>query len=88
MFLTFEVEAAGRFEVDLYADGSDVSLSFYYPESFAHRAHSLLGKVGRIIVQSGYSTKEIRTGPLIRPHDLVQIFPNILERRMGFNVKA
>jgi hypothetical protein len=88
LFLTFEVEAAGRFEVDLYADGSDVNLSFFYPESFSERAAPLLGKVNRIIANSGYSTREIRTGPLVKPHDLTQVFPEILERRTGFNVKA
>jgi len=88
LFLTFEVEAAGRFEIDLYANGKDVNLSFFYPESFAERTGALLGKVGKIIAQTGYVTKEIRTGPLVKPHDLTQIFPDILERRTGFNVKA
>jgi hypothetical protein len=88
LFLTFEVEASGRFEIDLYADGYDVNLAFFYPESFAEKSVPLLGKVGRIISQAGYNTKEIRTGPLVKPHDLTQIFPNILEKRTGFNVKA
>ncbi|MCL2697898.1 MAG: hypothetical protein FWE74_07435 [Oscillospiraceae bacterium] len=88
LFLTFEVEASGRFEIDLYADGPDVNLAFFYPESFAEKSVPLLGKVGRIIAQAGYTTKEIRTGPLVKPHDLTQIFPNILERRTGFNVMA
>jgi len=88
LFLTFEVEAAGRFEIDLYADGQDVNLAFFYPESFAEKSVPLLGKVGRIIAQAGYTTREIRTGPLLKPHDLTQIFPAILERRTGFNVKA
>ncbi|MCL2019414.1 MAG: hypothetical protein FWG70_06585 [Oscillospiraceae bacterium] len=88
LFLTFEVEAAGHFEVDLYADGKDVNLSFFYPESFSEKSASLLGKVGRIIAQAGYTTREIKTGPLLKPHDLTQIFPDIRERRTGFNVKA
>ena len=88
LFLTFEVDAAGRFEIDLYADGNEVSLSFFYPESFKDRAGALIGKVGKIIAHSGYTTKEIRTGPLTKAHDLTQIFPDILERREGFNVKA
>jgi hypothetical protein len=88
LFLTFEVEASGRFEIDLYADGLEVNLAFFYPESFAEKSVPLLGKVGRIIAGAGYTTREIRTGPLVKPHDLTQIFPNILERRVGFNVKA
>jgi hypothetical protein len=88
LFLTFEVEASGRFEIDLYADGLEVNLAFFYPESFAEKSVPLLGKVGRIIAQAGYTTKEIRTGPLVKPHDLTQIFPNILEKRVGFNVRA
>ena len=88
LFLTFEVEATGRFEVDLFADGSDVNLSFFYPESFSEKADPLLKKVGRIITQSGYNAKEVRTGTLKKPRDLTQVFPDILERRTGFNVKA
>ncbi|MCL2637099.1 MAG: hypothetical protein FWD48_01895 [Oscillospiraceae bacterium] len=88
LFLTFEVEASGRFEIDLYADGTEVNLAFFYPESFADKSVPLLGKVGRIIAGAGYTTREIRTGPLVKPHDLTQIFPNILERRTGFNVTA
>jgi hypothetical protein len=88
LFLSFEVEAAGRFEVDLYADGRDVNLSFFYPESFSEKAAPLLGKVNRIIAGTGYTTREIRTGPLIKPHDLTQIFPDILEKRTGFNIMA
>ena len=88
LFLTFEVEAAGRFEIDLFADGLDVNLSFFYPESFAEKSVPLLGKVGKVITQAGYQTREIRTGPLVKPHDLTQIFPEILERRVGFNVRA
>ncbi|MCL2109555.1 MAG: hypothetical protein FWH20_09470 [Oscillospiraceae bacterium] len=88
LFLTFEVDAAGRFEIDLYADGNDVNLSFFYPESFKERAGELVGKVGKIIAQTGYRTREIRTGPLVKAHDLTQVFPQILESRTGFNVKA
>jgi hypothetical protein len=88
LFLTFEVEAAGRFEIDLFADGLDVNLSFFYPESFAEKSVPLLGKVGKVIAQAGYQTREIRTGPLVKPHDLTQIFPEILEKRVGFNVRA
>lgn len=88
LFLTFEIEEEGRFEVDLYALGDEVNISLMHPESFAEKVNPIVRKVNRVIAQSGYVTRNFKTAPLSKPHNLTQIFPHINEKRSGFNVKA
>ncbi len=88
LFLTFEVEALGRFEVDMISSGQNVNLSLLHPEEFKDRAEPLIRKVNKIVAQSGYITKSFTSGTLKKPHNLTDVFPSINERRTGFNVKA
>lgn len=37
LFLTFDVESIGRFEVDMYALGENINLSLLYPEKFGFK---------------------------------------------------
>lgn len=41
LFLTFDVESIGRFEVDMYALGENINLSLLYPEKFGFKIKSL-----------------------------------------------
>ena len=86
MFLTFEIEAVGRFETDLYAFGSEISLAVLHPESFSDAMTPLKEKISRIISSTDYSVKEFKTGVLRHPHDLTQIFPRIVEKRQGLDI--
>jgi len=86
LFLTFEIEAVGRFETDLYAHGTQVSLAVLHPESFSGEMKALKEKVSRIIAATDYSVKEFQTGVLREPHDLTQIFPRIVEKRQGLDI--
>ena len=40
LFLTFDVESIGRFEVDMYALGENINLSLLYPEKFGFKIKS------------------------------------------------
>lgn len=88
LFLTFEIEAYGRFEVDLAAADKAVSVALYHPQSFSEKVGGLVNKIGRVIAQTGYQTKNFSTCTLVKPRNLTQVFPDIVERRKGFNVKA
>jgi hypothetical protein len=76
----------GRFETDLYAHGSDVSLAVLHPESFSGEMKALKEKINRIIASTDYSVREFQTGVLREPHDLTQIFPRIVEKRQGLDI--
>ena len=88
LFLTFDVEAIGRFEVNAYQSDSSLSLSVLYPKSYEEKVQPLTKKITQIAAGLGYNTKEFKTGVLVKPHTLTEVFPDIKENRRSFNVKA
>ncbi|MDE7280833.1 MAG: hypothetical protein K2N36_03720, partial [Ruminiclostridium sp.] len=88
LFLTFDVEAVGRFEVDAYSKGSDLNLSVLYPKSYRYRVAGLTDKITRIAAGVGYNVQNFKTGILIKPHTLAETFPRIKDNRRSFDVKA
>ena len=88
LFLTFDVEAVGRFEVDAYSKGSDLNLSVLYPKSYRYRVSALTDKITRIAAGVGYNVQNFKTGILIKPHTLAETFPRIKDNRRSFDVKA
>lgn len=88
LFLTFDVDNYGRFEVDVYANDNTVRLSLLHPSSFTKNVDSIINRVSRIAAGTKYSISDFQTGVLKEPHNLTQIFPKLAERRSGLNVKA
>ncbi len=88
LFLTFDVESIGRFEVDMYALGENISLSLLYPESYGFRVKRLTEKIDLVIRNIGYKPVKFETSVLKRPHVLTEVFPKLVERRKGLNVQA
>lgn len=88
LFLTFDVEAVGRFEVDAYSTGKDLNLSVLYPKSYRYRVPNLTDKITRIAAGVGYNIQNFKTGLLVKPHTLAETFPRINDNRKSFDVKA
>ena len=88
LFLTFDVEAVGRFEVDVYSSGKELNLSVLYPKSYRYRVSNLTDKITKIAAGVGYSVQNFKTGILFKPHTLAETFPRINENRKSFDVKA
>lgn len=88
MFLTFDVDAFGRFEVDVYAGDSAINVSLLHPPSFGKNIDQMINKINRIAAGTGYTISRFETGVLKKPHNLTQIFPKLIERRSGLNVQA
>ena len=88
LFLTFDVDTYGRFEVDVYANDNTVRVSLLHPTSFAKNVGGIVEKINRIAAGTKYSISDFSTGVLKEPHNLTQIFPKLSERRSGLNVKA
>lgn len=81
LFLTFDVESIGRFELDMYALGEEVNISFMYPPRFEKGIEPLKERVNKIVRSSGYQTRAFETAPLKKPHNLVEVFPKITDKR-------
>lgn len=88
LFLTFDIEAVGRFELDMYALGENINLSLLYPQSFSYRVGGLTSKIEKVISNIGYNTQSFQTAVLKTPHSLTEVFPKIKDRRTGLNVQA
>ena len=88
LFLTFDVDTYGRFEVDVYANDKSVRVSLLHPTSFSKNVGSVVERINRIAASTKYSISDFNTGVLKEPHNLTQIFPKLNERRAGLNVKA
>lgn len=81
LFLTFDVESIGRFELDMYALGEEVNISLLYPPRFEKSIEPMKERVNKIVRSSGYQTRAFETAPLKKPHNLVEVFPKITEKR-------
>lgn len=81
LFLTFDVESIGRFELDMYALGEEVNISLLYPPRFEKEIEPMKDRVNKIVRSSGYQTRAFETAPLKKPHNLVEVFPKITDKR-------
>ncbi len=88
LFLTFDVESIGRFEVDMYALGEEVNLSLLYPPRFEKEIEPMKDRVTKIIRNSGYQARTFETAPLKKPHNLVEVFPKITDKRTSLNKRV
>ena len=88
LFLTFDVESIGRFEVDMYAIGEEVNLTLLYPTRFDKEIDAMKERITKIIRNSGYSARTFETAPLKKPHNLVEIFPQITDKRTTLNTRV
>lgn len=88
LFLTFDVESIGRFEVDMYALGEEVNLSLLYPPRFEKEIEPMKERVTKIIRGSGYQARTFETAPLKKPHNLVEVFPKITDKRTTLNARV
>lgn len=88
LFLTFDVESIGRFELDMYALGEEVNLSLLYPPRFEKEIEPMKDRVTKIIRNSGYSARTFETAPLKKPHNLVEVFPKITDKRTSLNARV
>lgn len=88
LFLTFDVETIGRFELDMYALGENVNLSLLYPPKFEKEIDPMKDRVNKIIRNIGYKTQNFDTAPLKKPHNLVEVFPKITDKRVTLNKRV
>ncbi len=88
LFLTFDVESIGRFELDMYALGEEVNLALLYPPRFEKEIDPMKDRINKVIRNIGYTTRAFETAPLKTPHNLTEIFPKIVDKRTTLNTRV
>ncbi len=88
LFLTFDIDSIGRFELDMYALGDNVDLSLLYPPRFEREVDPMKDRINKVIRNIGYNTQSFETAPLKKPHNLVDVFPKIEDKRVTLNKRV
>lgn len=88
LFLCFEVENAGYFELEVYTRGKSVNVTLMCPEGTEKRYMPLKEAVPELAANCGYNAEKMTVGPLRRRRDLTNVFPKLNERRSGLNVSV
>lgn len=87
LFLSFDVEEIGGFELDIYAKEQNLSMTLLAPAEHADFFSQRSGSIAKAVSNAGYTVSNMVVSPLARRRDLTEIFPSVAQRRMGFNVK-
>lgn len=86
LFLCFEIEEAGYFEMDIYARGKNINVALMCPAGTERDYLPLKNSIPTIAAACGYNADKMMIEPLKRKRELNMIFPKLNERRNGFNV--
>lgn len=88
LFLCFEIEGTGYFEMELYARGRSINLSLLCPEGSERKYLPLKETIPVIASANGYNAEKMIISPLRKKRDLNKIFPKLNERKNGLNVSV
>lgn len=86
LFLCFEIEEAGYFEMEIYSKGKNLNISLMCPAGTEKSYLSLRDTIPVLASSCGYNADKMRIEPLRRKRELNEVFPKLNERRSGLNV--
>ncbi len=87
MFLSFDIENVGLFELEITNHNKDLNVSLFCPKEFVKPLSVIKSSIQNIAFSKGYKISNTKIDALIVPRTLTQVFPEIAERRSGLNVK-
>ena len=88
LFLCFEIEEVGYFELEIYTRGKNINASLLCPAGTEQDYSSLKDTIPIIASSCGYRADNLSIKPLVRKRDLTNVFPKLNERRGGLNVSV
>ncbi len=88
LFLCFEIEDTGYFELELYTRGKNINVALMCPEGTQRDYLPLKESIPALASACGYETNRTIIEPLKRRRDLTNVFPKLNERRSGLNVSV
>lgn len=88
IFMCFDMEDVGYFEMEMFAKGSNLSVMLLCPEGEEKTFAPLREAVPRIAAASGYTVGTTIVDTLYRRRDLNTVFPSLRKKRGNFDAKA
>ena len=87
MFLCFEIEDFGYFELELQSQDKQLNINLLCPAGTENVFRSMKNRISEIASANGYNADNTFIGALRKKRDLTQVFPKIQDKRSGLNVK-
>ncbi|MGN0691835.1 MAG: hypothetical protein ACI4K7_05765 [Oscillospiraceae bacterium] len=88
IFMCFDMEDVGYFEMEMFAKGNNLSVMLLCPEGTEETFAPLKQSVPRIAAASGYTVGATIVDTLYRKRDLNAVFPSLRKKRGTFDAKA
>lgn len=88
IFLSFDVENVGAFEMEIYAKNEYLDVMLLCPSGTESVFAPMKTAIPKIAASCGYQVKKTNVSTLRDRRSLEQVFPSIKERRLGINVKV
>lgn len=88
LFLCFEIEEAGYFEMELYARGKSINVSLLCPEGSERKYLPLKEAIPVIASANGYNAEKMIISPLKKKRDLNRVFPKLNDRKNSLNISV
>lgn len=88
IFMCFDIENIGYFEMEMFAKGKNLSVMLLCPEGTESTFKPMAAAVPRIAAASGYSANAAIVDTLYRKRDLNTVFPDLNKRKGNLDAKA
>ncbi len=87
VFITFDIEDLGIFELELFTKNQSLDVNLYCPKNLTKHFSKLKPKFELIAKSSGYQLNLSNIKSLKKQRNLLNVFPHLRERRVGLDVK-
>lgn len=88
LFLCFDIENVGYFELEVYSYGKNLNIALMCPAGTEKSYMQLKSTIPAIAEACGYNADKMMIEPLKRKRDLTKVFPKLRDRRSGLNVSV
>lgn len=88
MFLCFDVEDEGYFELELFEKNKNISVMLLCPENKTADYASIRSVIPKIAASVGYRAESTIVDTLHKRRTVDNVFPKLAERRVGLNLRV
>ena len=87
IFLAFESDSLGNFELSFLEAAERVDFQMWCPEILVKNLSAMKRQIADIMQVHGYTMNSYQVAELVAPHSIADVFPKLMDRRMGVDVR-
>jgi hypothetical protein len=86
IFISVETEAHGQFELCFLSTGEQVDFSMWCPEGLVESLKGMKKYLGNIMQAHGYQMHGFAVDKMRAEHNVAEVFPRLLDKKVGMDV--